>query len=143
MMLTLVLMLQWKRASTKHRSVQPHEHAAASDAQDAASAQRGSSAGIAFGPEEGAEENNCVCHGIAQTRLEGPHLVESAAGWRYIGHWRGGLRHGNGAWESEGHGSYEGKWERNQMHGEGTFKWPNGDTFNGVFDEGCPVRGEL
>ena len=53
---------------------------------------------------------------------------------RYVGYWKGGLRHGQGTFYYSNGSKYEGEWHNNLKHGSGVFTFEDGSTYNGPFE---------
>lgn len=46
------------------------------------------------------------------------------------------MLHGYGMFKFAKTGSYEGNFKENRRNGQGVYKWPNGDIYDGAWQEG-------
>jgi len=62
---------------------------------------------------------------------------------KYVGYWKGGLRHGQGTFYYSNGSKYEGEWENNLKHGLGIFTFDDGSTYEGPFKQDRMVNKTL
>ena len=64
-----------------------------------------------------------------------------ASGDKYVGQWNQDTMHGHGTLTYVNGDKYRGRWENGRRHDEDAhYKWKNGESFDGKFDEGSLMR---
>ena len=57
-------------------------------------------------------------------------------GDKYVGEWRHGKKHGDGVYSFSSGERYEGKWKKGEKHGQGTYTFSDNDFFTGEWKNG-------
>ena len=69
--------------------------------------------------------------------LDGVGTMNDKSG-TYIGHWKEGLRHGEGKYVWNNGDMYNGNWDLDKRHGQGIYVWHDGSKYIGNYS--CGVR---
>ncbi|HHC80379.1 MAG TPA: hypothetical protein ENK46_10895 [Flavobacteriia bacterium] len=67
--------------------------------------------------------------------LNGTGTMQYPSG-KYVGQWKGGLRHGQGKYTWNNGDTYQGAWVDDKRHGQGTYIWHDGSKYKGNYSHG-------